>query len=111
MKLKSALFICGLALLGQGAWAEDDANGSQRQDRRPPMPQLDDATRAAIEACKDKLPDRSSGQRPTKEQMDAFRTCVAENGGNLPEPPQRGDHGEHGGPRRGGFPGHGGPQQ
>jgi hypothetical protein len=47
------------------------------------------ATKRALEACQDQRPTWTSGQRPTREQFEAFRKCVVSKGGSLPKRPHR----------------------
>lgn len=41
-------------------------------------PPMDDETKAAFESCATEvgMPERDSGERPTKEQHEAFKTCL-----------------------------------
>ncbi len=74
---------------------------AQQQGQRPdgPPPQMDAATKAALEACMSSsdtaLPARESGVRPTREQIEKFDACVVAKGGTVPK---------HRGPPPGGQP-------
>jgi hypothetical protein len=69
-------------------------------DKKHKGPPMDEATKAAFEACATEveMPDRDSGERPTKEQHEAMKACLTKKGIALPE------HGP-GGRGRGGGPG------
>ena len=65
-------------------------------------PQMDTETKAAFEACATEvgMPDRDSGERPTKAQHEAMKTCLE---GKGITPPEHGPGGPGGG--KGGRPG------
>lgn len=70
------------------------------QDQRKGPPEMNAETKAAFEACAEEvgMPDRESGERPTKEQHEAMKTCLDKKGIKMPQ------HGP-GGKGRGGHDG------
>lgn len=62
------------------AYARDQKDGGGR----PPM---SDEMKEAFDACATEvdMPDRESGERPTKEQHEAMKTCLEKKGIILPE--------------------------
>lgn len=63
-----------------------------RDHKGPPM---DEETKAAFEACAEEvgMPDRETGERPTKAQHEAMKTCLE---GKGIKPPQGGRPGSSG---------------
>ncbi|AZZ36172.1 hypothetical protein CIK05_04975 [Bdellovibrio sp. qaytius] len=67
-------------------------------------PEISAENKAAFEACHEEvgMPDRDSGERPTKEQHEAFKTCLEKKGITLPQhgkgrggpPPERNEESE-----------------
>ena len=64
-------------------YAADNQAGGQR-GQRPPM---DPKTKDAITSCESStgMPARGSGTRPTREQHEAFKACLAAAGVQMPE--------------------------
>lgn len=58
---------------------------------RPDRPKMDAATEAAFAECAEEnnLPDRDSGTRPTKAQMEKMDECLSEKGIEKPEHHER----------------------
>lgn len=87
----SKYLIGALIVVAISSFSLAQNQNSRRGGQRPPM---DEATRAAFDACRTEsgMPARDSGTRPTKEQHEKFKTCLTSKGVSMPE------HRGHGGP-------------
>ncbi len=77
------------------AYARDKQGGGR--------PEMSAEMKEAFEACHEEvgMPERDSGERPTKEQHEAFKTCLE---GKGITPPEHGPRGKGGKGGRGGPP-------